>query len=101
MTQILLVLLTAALGASLVAGEMRTRQARGERDEIREVYEDTRNELIEAERNLERTTNELESWKQLLNRPLVATLSDAQANSLTQAVLAYLASSAKAPEQLN
>ena len=101
MTSILLVILTAALGASLVAGELRTRQARGERDSVRDVYEEVLERLIDTEHELQRVAGENKWIKALFERPLVATLSDKQAHDLTQAVLAYLDSAGNTPDQLN
>lgn len=100
MTSILLVLLTAALGASLVAGWMRINYWKGVCGEIREIYEDTQEQMVEARVELERVVGENKWLKAIFDRPLVATLSDAQAANLTQAVISFI-SSLKDPNLLN
>lgn len=69
--------------------------------EMRGTCEESLDRLIEAEKDLEKSDGELKFLKELFNRPLVATLSDAQAGNLTQAVLAYLGSLQKDPNSLN
>lgn len=101
MTQILLIVLTAALGASLVFGEVRVRGWKSLYEEVHDIYEDTQQQMVEAQVEVERAHSEMAFLKELFNRPLVCTLSDVQAQGLTQAVLSYLESLKKDLNQMN